>query len=64
MRRLQVSLVVGPANRRALRAAGARGARMIVVRAGKSFPGQNASDADAETIGHLVEVRGDIYKRR
>lgn len=30
---------------------------MVVVRAGKSFPEQEASDADAEHIGQLVEVR-------
>lgn len=53
---VQVRLVVGPANRASLRKAGARGARMVVVRAGKNFPDQEASDADAESIGQLVEV--------
>ena len=53
---LQVRLVVGPASRAALREAGASGARMVVVRAGKSFPEQEASDADTESIGQLVEV--------
>eukprot|EP00903_Cladosiphon_okamuranus_P017959 g16523.t1 len=52
----QVRLVVGPAGRASLREAGASGARMVVVRAGKSFPDQEASDADAEHIGQLVEV--------
>lgn len=50
--------MVGPASRASLREAGASGARMVVVRAGKSFPEQEASDADAEHIGHLVEVHG------
>lgn len=49
--------MVGPASRASLREAGASGARMVVVRAGKSFPDQEASDADAEHIGQLVEVR-------
>lgn len=54
--RIQVRLVVGPASRASLREAGASGASMVVVRAGKSFPEQDASDADAEHIGQLVEV--------
>lgn len=58
--RTQVRLVVGPASRASLREAGASGARMVVVRAGKSFPEQEASDADAEHIGQLVEVRETI----
>lgn len=56
----QVRLVVGPASRASLREAGASGAKMIVVRAGKSFPEQEASDADAEHIGQLVEVRRNL----
>eukprot|EP00752_Nemacystus_decipiens_P006321 g5698.t1 len=52
----QVRLVVGPASRASLREAGASRARMVVVRAGKSFPEQEPSDADAEHIGQLVEV--------
>lgn len=55
--RTQVRLVVGPASRASLREAGSSRARMVVVRAGKSFPDQEASDADAEHIGQLVEVR-------
>lgn len=50
--------MVGPANRRSLQAAGAKDASIIVMRAGKSFPGQKSCDADAETIGHLVEASG------
>lgn len=53
----KVRLVVGPASKKVLREAGASGARMVVLRAGKSFPEQEASDADAETIGQLVEAR-------
>ncbi|CAM9455333.1 unnamed protein product [Ectocarpus sp. 12 AP-2014] len=52
----QVRLVIGAASRASLREAGASSARMVVVRAGKSFPEQGASDADAESIGQLVEV--------
>ncbi|CAM9647012.1 unnamed protein product [Ectocarpus sp. 4 AP-2014] len=52
----QVRLVIGTASRASLREAGASSARMVVVRAGKSFPEQGASDADAESIGQLVEV--------
>ncbi|CAM9505092.1 unnamed protein product, partial [Ectocarpus fasciculatus] len=52
----QVRLVIGTASRASLREAGASCARMVVVRAGKSFPEQGASDADAESIGQLVEV--------
>lgn len=48
---------MGPASKKALRAAGAKHAKMVVLRAGKSFPEQEASDTDAETIGQLVEVR-------
>lgn len=55
----QVRLVVGPASRASLREAGASGAKMVVVRAGKNFPEQEASDADAESIGQLVEVCGE-----
>lgn len=50
--------MVGLANRRSLQAAGAKDASIIVMRAGKSFPGQKSSDSDAETIGHLVEASG------
>lgn len=56
----QVRLVIGTASRASLREAGASCARMVVVRAGKSFPEQGASDADAESIGQLVEVRTQI----
>ncbi|CAB1121185.1 unnamed protein product [Ectocarpus sp. CCAP 1310/34] len=52
----QVRLVIGGASRASLKEAGASSARMVVVRAGKSFPEQGASDADAESIGQLVEV--------
>ncbi|CAM9568449.1 unnamed protein product, partial [Ectocarpus sp. 12 AP-2014] len=52
----QVRLVIGAASRASLWEAGASSARMVVVRAGKSFPEQGASDADAESIGQLVEV--------
>lgn len=51
---------MGSASKAALRAAGANHARMVVVRAGKSFPEQETSDADADTIGQLVEARGKI----
>lgn len=57
---VQVRLVIGAAGRASLREAGASSARMVVVRAGKSFPEQGASDADAESIGQLVEVRTQI----
>lgn len=52
--------MIGAASRASLREAGASCARMVVVRAGKSFPEQGASDADAESIGQLVEVRTQI----
>lgn len=53
----KVRLVVGQATKKVLRAAGAHRARMVVIRAGKGFPQQMPSDADAETVGQLVEVR-------
>lgn len=54
--RYKVRLVVGPPSEMSLKAAGANRARMVVVRAGKSFAEQESSDADAETIGQIVEV--------
>lgn len=48
---------MGPPSEKSLRTTGASGAKMIVVRAGKSFPEQDTSDADAETVGQIVEVR-------
>lgn len=48
---------MGPASRASLREAGASSARMVIVRSGKNFPEQEASDADAESIGQLVEVQ-------
>lgn len=66
----QVRLVIGPASKKVLKAAGANLARMVIMRAGKSFPEQGTSDADAETIGQIVEVgegvREDfpVFRRR
>ena len=47
---------MGPPTETSLRAVGASSAKMVVVKAGKSFPEQETSDADAETIGQIVEV--------
>lgn len=58
----QVRLVIGPASKKVLKAAGANLARMVIMRAGKSFPEQGTSDADAETIGQIVEVGEGVGK--
>lgn len=50
-------MVSSAASKTALREVGASRARMVVLRSGKSFPEQGSSDADAEAIGQLVEVR-------